>query len=686
MTIVDQRELLGWLKPEIPSDYEINCSERIDDVDYAVYKQKLNLILSEAMDMFVRCGISDLAMAGDVGVALFTPEGDLVACNVGSYLHVVSSVFPIKYIMRKLRHSQGMTVRGGDFYFCNDPLYGAVHNADQIVMMPIFHNGTLVAWTGATAHTGETGATEPGGMPVTARSRFDEGMKMAPFRIGERYQLRPDLLQMMENYVSRSPRTFMIELRARVSACDRVRIRIQELVQAKGAVFLTGLFRKILVEAETSARARIRGWNDGIYRAVTFTDSIGLEEGLQRVSLTLTKFEDSLVFDFNGTSPEHEGSYHAFPHATAAHAAIYLFGWPFYDLPRSSGTLASCEFKFAPGTALSPSSEATTSNSVMIGSAVMSLLPNCFSKMMFDSPQRELVSAAMGNTGSGYVISGLSQWNVPFSDMLAYPLNTEGGGGKADSDGVDAMGFPWCPSGRASNVEDEEHDYPIICITQKLARDSCGFGRYRGRSGTQMAVTPHHVEHLAQMSISKNSRLHTTQGLFGGYPPRVIPGIVIRNTDLFARWQKGDQEILHDIHDLIMNRSLSGEYMLTTHYRPVQLLKRGDIFVEFSSGGPGYGDVLEREAHSVLADIKQGIISEWVADQVYLVSYDPLTFELDDERTTERRKEARAYRCQKGLPYRRFMRDWEKLRPSEELLRYYGNWPDASPNRDVIRM
>jgi acetophenone carboxylase len=605
---------------------------------------------------------------------------------VGSYLHIVSSVLPVKYIMRKLRHSPGIAIREGDFYFCNDPQFGAVHNADQIVLMPIYHSGTLVAWTGATAHTGETGATEPGGMPVRARSRFDEGMKMAPFRIGERYQLRPDLLQMMENYVSRSPRKFMIELRARLSACDRVRIRIQELVSAKGADFLAGLFRRSLDEAETSARNRIRGWNDGTYRSVTFTDSIGLEEGLQRVSLTLIKTEDSLVMDFSGTSPEHEGSYHAYPHAVAAHAAVYLFGWPFCDLPRSSGTLAPCEFVFAPGTALSPNPEASTSNSVMIGSAVMSLMPNCFAKMMFDSPEREWISAAMGNTGSGYVISGSSQWNLPFSDMLTYPLNTEGGGGRVDADGVDAMGFPWCPVGRAANVEDEEHDYPILCIVQKLARDSCGFGRHRGGAGTQMAVTSHLVEHLAQMSISKNSRIHTTQGLFGGYPPRVIPGIVIRNTDLFEQWQKGDDSAFPDIHDLIKDRSLAGDYVFSAHYRPTQLLKRGDIFVEFSSGGPGYGDVLEREPLSVIADVKQGVISEWVAQNVYLVAFDPRTLEIDLNKTETMRSEARLERCRQGTPYRHFVHTWQKLKPAEELLKYYGRWPDAAPNRHVIRM
>ena len=49
---------------------------------------------------------------------------------------------------------------------------------------------------------------------------------VGPTRIGEHYQFWRDLLEMMENYMSRSPRTFLIDLRARVSACDRVRVRV----------------------------------------------------------------------------------------------------------------------------------------------------------------------------------------------------------------------------------------------------------------------------------------------------------------------------------------------------------------------------------------------------------------------------------------------------------------------------
>lgn len=684
--VKDKQQFLQWLKPETPSDYERSCATLIEPVDYVVYSEKLNLILTEAMNVLINCGVSDMTMSGDVGVVLCTAQGDPVSCNLGTYLHLISSILPIKYILRQLQNNPSVGVHEGDFFYCNDPLYGNVHNTDQIIMMPIFHDGTLLAWAAATAHTSETGAIEPGGMPVRARSRHDEGMNLSPIRLGEKYKFRTDLLTMMENFASRSPRTFLIDLRSRVSCCDRVRLRINELTRKKGPDFLTGLFRQILMTAESSARERIRGWNDGIYRAIAFTDNIGLEEGLQRVALTLTKNGDNLLFDFTGTSPEHEGSYHAFPHTVVAHTAIYLFGWCFHDLPRCNGTLVPCEFTFPPGTVLSPREEAASSNSVMICSAVMSLLPQCFARLMFDSPQRDLVGAAMGNTGSGLVLSGTTQWDLPVTDILAYPLNTEGGGGRIDTDGVDAMGFPWCPAGRVPNVEDEENNYPIICVFQKYAHDSCGFGRYRGGLGTQLAITPLLVEHLAQMSTSKNSRLHTTQGLFGGYPPRVIPGIIIRNSNLLTCWAAGDIEVPDDIHDLLTMRTLAGEYCFTAHQRPIELLHKGDIFVEFSSGGAGYGDVLERDPESVVADLRNGKISNWVVKNVYCVVYDPETMSLDLDKTNTCREVVKNERCQNGLSYHCFLEEWFKLKPPEEILKYYGRWPDGEPNRDIVRL
>ena len=91
--------------------------------------------------------------------------------------------------------------------------------------MPIFYKGRLLAWATAALHTTETGAIEPGGMPVSAKSRFDEGLNMPPIKIGENFELRNDFLEFYTVYGLRAPAMFISDLRARCTTADRVRVR-----------------------------------------------------------------------------------------------------------------------------------------------------------------------------------------------------------------------------------------------------------------------------------------------------------------------------------------------------------------------------------------------------------------------------------------------------------------------------
>jgi len=63
---------------------------------------------------------------------------------------------------------------------------------------------------------------------------------------------------MMENFISRAPRMQVTDVTGRVAACDRIRVRVQELANKRGTRFLQGLFRKMIVETAEGARARIR--------------------------------------------------------------------------------------------------------------------------------------------------------------------------------------------------------------------------------------------------------------------------------------------------------------------------------------------------------------------------------------------------------------------------------------------
>ena len=277
-------------------------------------------------------------------------------------------------------------------------------------------------------HQPETGAIEPGGMPVTAKSRSDEGMKLPPIKIGENYVIRNDMLNMMANMVSRAPRMQIVDTKARVAACDRLRVRVQQLIEKKGVELVVGVMRKMLIVAEEGARNRIAGWQDGVYRSVAFMDTIGVSDSLLRCVLTLTKKGDTLTFDFTGSSPENDGSFNSFLHIVRAHIAIYLFGVPFADLPTSSGIFSPIKVIVPQGTFLNANVDASVANSPVTNSCTLSTVSNAMSKLFYASGVKEIATAGYGVGGCAIVIAGLNQWGVPFADMLANALNSEGGG------------------------------------------------------------------------------------------------------------------------------------------------------------------------------------------------------------------------------------------------------------------
>jgi N-methylhydantoinase B len=59
----------------------------------------------------------------------------------------------------------------GDAYIVNDPYDGGTHLPDVTIVVPVFHEGTLVALSASMAHHQDIGGKSPGSTPPTpARS------------------------------------------------------------------------------------------------------------------------------------------------------------------------------------------------------------------------------------------------------------------------------------------------------------------------------------------------------------------------------------------------------------------------------------------------------------------------------------------------------------------------------------
>src|SRR4051812_37536512 len=178
MPIPTADQKLAMIRLAEPTEEELAAVASLAPGDYEIGFQRTNDILDEALEVFQRSSRSSMGVAGDVMIALFSAGGDLVNAAAGTYLHAIIQPILIKYILEQ--YGENPWGKDGDIWFANDAPYAGIPNPDQVIVIPIFHDGKLIAWAGAANHTTETGAVEPGGMPVWATTRFHEGLTLPP--------------------------------------------------------------------------------------------------------------------------------------------------------------------------------------------------------------------------------------------------------------------------------------------------------------------------------------------------------------------------------------------------------------------------------------------------------------------------------------------------------------------------
>lgn len=677
-----------WLQVEPPTPDELQGMELLKTGELEIYTERINQFLSEAYIVFERTGIGMMIRSGDCVVGLYTAQGDLVNCSTGLLMHAIWPQIVLKWVIENYVKNPASNVKPkeGDIFYCNEPLYGGVHGPDQTAIMPIFSEGDLIGWVLASVHTPETGAVTPGGMPLKALNRFYEGMKLPPVKIGENYALRDDMIELISNYMMRAPREAINDVKARAAACHRLELRVREFARDKGNLLVKGLMRKMIAIGEEAATKRVASWNDGIYRAVTFLDHVGAEESLLRCYITATKKGDTITFDFTGSSPEHDaGSFLAFPHVAVAHTAIYVLQYIFHDLPIGTAAYSRMKWYFPKGCIFNADPMAPTSRSTSLCAIVFNTFYQLFAKILFDTEQRAQICAATG-CGSSMNISGLSQRGIRISDMLSYPFNTEGQGGRYELDGCDSNAFVFSPVSRGYDAEETETEMPLLHLYQRHRKDSCGFGQFRGGSGTESAYIVHQVPEVTMSSGGRETHIRACQGLFGGYPGAAKVGIEVHNTNIWEKMKHKDLDIPASTVELVERQAIEGDYEITHNIREYHRVKNGDIIVHMNAGGAGYGDVLLRNPNKVMEDLKKEIISHWVAQNVYKVVYDPETFTIDDERTEKERRREREDRKKRGKLYDEFEREWLERRPPPQAMKYFGSWPEGKQIRKIVRI
>ncbi|TAK32959.1 MAG: hydantoinase B/oxoprolinase family protein [Chloroflexota bacterium] len=669
-------ELLRHYKPEPASEREMQCMQDLGLIDYEVYGRKLEVACWEARDALVRMGVSPMIEAGDVAVGLYTANGDLSTAVTGTHLHLINGVLAVKYAMRYFKDNPQVGIRPGDIFFTNDASYGGMHNCDMINYMPIFHGDELVAWAVAATHETDTGAREPGGLPPSAESRYDEGMRICPIKIGENYTLRQDLVEMMENFV-RDPRQQTLDNKARTACCYILERRVKEVIEKKGVELVIGIMRRMIDETAEAARTRIASLNDGTYRELTFVDWVGNDRyGLVKCAVNVHKVGDRVIVDFTGTGPRVLfANFNTLPHCMVAQTACYLYQFLFSDLKQSNGAFAPFEYIFPEGCVLNADPDDAIGLGVSTIAQFSSALHNAFEKMLMGSPdQRQNVLATWPGTSHCLPIAGVNKYGISYAGWDQGLPNGVGMGAKHDGDGNDVGGFIWCSVGEFIDSELFEAQYPVVPIFRsRYWKDGHGFGKYRGGRAIGGAWVVHDTPMLYALSLSGFCKFPLGRGLCGGYMPTPQVTIYVKKNNLKQIVRETPEKIPYDMESLFNN--VEGERIVRHTASSLVVLEEDDIMASLAQGGPGYGDAIERDPKAVMKDLEDECISDWTAEQVYKVAYDPKTFTVDEARTAELRAAELEDRKRRGKPFKEFLAEWSQEKPKDEILPDYGPWP-----------
>ncbi len=668
--------LRGRLKPEPATEREKDCMRNISDVDFEIFRHKMQTIAMECKETCIKLGASTGMRWGDLGISIYTASGDSSICATGIWFHTMLGQIPLKYILKHWADDPSVGIREGDSFFANDPFYGGVHAPDMMQYMPVFYRDELVAWVGCVVHSGETGACEPGGAPLTSRSRYDEGIRIPPVKIAENFRLREDVINIFAHMV-RDPRSLVLDIKARAAACAVGRKRILEVIERQGAEFFIGGLRKLISSTAEAARRKVSLLHDGVYKQPRVLDTVGTEDALIKLMVTIRKEGEKINLDFSDSSPEiPDKPVNSYFQGVLGVAAVFLCGYLFHELPANSGLLEVLEWKFPERSVINPSPESPTSLAPWAQVSVEHGISQIGSKMLYSLDRQRAVAAWFKGFNMAYY-GGVNQYGEPLADV-GPEMNAGGLGARPDMDGVDVAGAFFAAMSDTGDVESIELDRPFIYPYRKYFKDSFGFGKFRGGAGLDYAMMIRNVPWLFIGGIGFGTKIPSTIGLFGGYAIPTFVAIKQKQSNLKEMYARNDRELPFSTQELLERDNLGGRREVWPISCPGEVLMEGDVFIAAVGGGAGYGDVLEREPEKVARDVKDGLMSAWVAENIYHVVYDPDTYRVDLEATEKERAQERRRRLEQSLDYEEFERQWSARRPPDHVLKYYGNWPYPS--------
>jgi N-methylhydantoinase B len=406
----------------------------------------------------------------DFSCAVFAADGDLVA----QADYIPAQLGAMSLVVKSTLSRWSSAMRPGDVFIANHPYMGCMHTPDINILMPVFVDGRLFAWTGTTAHHVDVGGVNPGTEGAHLRQLFAEGLVLPPVRLSRGGEEDPDVVAIVTNNV-RDPLSTVSDLRAQRAACDLGRRRLLEVAERFGERAVETAFGQALDHVEAATRAALRDLPDGDGEAEGFMDDDGLGGPPTRIHARLRKREVRLTVDLSGSAEQIAGALNV-PWASTRAVVVYLLrAMTDPSLTTNDGVLRAVEIVCPQGSVLNPRPPAAVSVRHNTCQRLAEVLVRAASAIW---PEKAVASGTVTFVGAN--LDSVS----PKTGRASVMGDVIGGGTGAhrDGDGLDGVDTYMSNVGLVP-VEVGEAEYSVRILRTELLPGSQGLGEHNGGMG-----------------------------------------------------------------------------------------------------------------------------------------------------------------------------------------------------------
>jgi len=465
----------------------------------------------------------------------------------------------------------------GDIILYNFPYGTGSHPQDCAVVMPVFLNDQeLIGYTTIKGHWLDIGGKEP--YSTDTVDVFQEGTIFPGVKLYHRGELVPDIYRMaLAN--SRVPKMVAGDINAEVVGVRTGAAALLRVVERYGLDTFRECVERMFDHGEAIVRSYFERIPDGRYVGHGEMDSNGITDEPVPFDVILEVTGSNVCLDYSHAPDAQPGPINCPIPSTVSASRIAITMLAGRSESPNEGHFRPLEVVTRSGSMFHP---LPPSPCFLYGWPALQAM-----EVIYDAVSKALPEAVPACSGGD--ICALVWWGVreetgePWADGAPHPV---GQGAHYRGDGASSLIHHAEAATRFSPTEVWEQRNPWMMEKVELAQDSGGPGKYRGGLGVDLFF---HLLEDSYVTSAVERTKNAPWGLAGGLPARPN-GAALRYAD-GSRIHFGKATRLQ--------------------------VPKGATLELYDGGGGGYGPPEERDPEAVLADIREGYISEEHARRHY---------------------------------------------------------------------